>query len=104
MTTLIVVTEQHFLRAPDGSFHVVGSEDNAFFSRYLGVFDAVKVLSRAHDVASLPENARPVESDQVSFLPLLYLGFPANSTHTPRPHFRPHRISRKILYVNFFPT
>lgn len=28
---------------------------------------------------------------------LLYLGFPANSTLTPRPHFRPHRISRKIL-------
>lgn len=54
MATLIVVTEQHFLVAGSGEVFVVGSEDRAFFSRYLGAFDEVIVMSRASRAGSTP--------------------------------------------------
>lgn len=70
MATLIIVTEQHFLLAPSGEVFVVGSEDRAFFSRYLGAFERVIVMSRAAAVDTIPPNAKPVLSDRIAFEPL----------------------------------
>jgi phosphatidyl-myo-inositol dimannoside synthase len=70
VTTLIVTTEQHFLRARGGEIYVVGSEDHAFFARYLEVFDEVLVVSRVADADALPANARRADGEGVSFWPV----------------------------------
>lgn len=67
MATLIIVTEQHFICAPSGEVYVVGSEDRAFFSRYLSAFDRVIVMSRASRTASIPPNAKPVLGERIEF-------------------------------------
>lgn len=67
MARLVVSTEQHFLRAPSGEIYVVGSEDHAFFARYLDVFDEVVVLSRARAVSEIPSRARRVDGPGVRF-------------------------------------
>src|SRR5690606_14001857 len=55
--------------------------------------------------ATPPLARSPKEPPECARLPgLLYPDSTPDSSLTPRPDFRPHRISRKILYVNFFPT
>lgn len=70
MATLLIVTEQHFLCAYSGETFVVGSEDHAFFSRYLSAFEHVIVLSRAVRTGEIPPNAKAVTGPRISFAPL----------------------------------
>jgi phosphatidyl-myo-inositol dimannoside synthase len=70
VTALVITTEQHFLRTRDGEIFVVGSEDRAFFVRYLDVFDEVLVVSRVADVETPPKNAKRADGERVSFWPI----------------------------------
>lgn len=70
MTRLVLTTEQHFLRAPGGGVHVVGSEAYDFFARYLQVFERVTVLSRVRDAEELPRSARRADGEGVRFYDL----------------------------------
>jgi phosphatidyl-myo-inositol dimannoside synthase len=67
---LAITTEQHFLRTRAGEVFVVGSEDYAFFARYLAVFDEVFVVSRATELNAVPESAKRVDGDGITFCPV----------------------------------
>jgi phosphatidylinositol alpha-1,6-mannosyltransferase len=62
-----VVLEYRFARTPDGMVWARLAFDNAFWHRYLQVFDAVRVVARAEDVADPPAGAKAVEGDRVCF-------------------------------------
>lgn len=62
-----VVLEYRFARTPDGTVWARLAFDNAFFHRYLQVFDAVRVIARVEDVADPPAGAKAVEGDRVCF-------------------------------------
>lgn len=57
----IVVTSQHrYQRTPDGVVWTEGKYGYSFWRRYLDAFDAVRVVARAREVATVPAEWKPV--------------------------------------------
>jgi glycosyltransferase involved in cell wall biosynthesis len=61
----LVATEQHFDRTPDGRVWTSGSL--SFWSRYLAVFDSVRIVARARNVPVPPPGFRLVTGPNVTF-------------------------------------
>ncbi len=72
---LVVPLEHRFDRTPDGAVWTQTMFARPFWSRYLAVFDAVRVVARVQEVESVPEDWQRADGDGVSFAPLPhYLG------------------------------
>jgi len=63
---VLVTGEMRIDRTPDGRTWTPTVFDRRFWSRYLEVFDAVRVLARVRDVADVPAGWRRVDGDGVS--------------------------------------
>jgi glycosyltransferase involved in cell wall biosynthesis len=61
----VVTTEQHFDRTPDGVVWTSGSL--SFWTRYLAVFDSVRIVARVRNVPVPPEGFRLVSGPNVTF-------------------------------------
>jgi glycosyltransferase involved in cell wall biosynthesis len=62
---VVVTTEARFDRTPDGQVWTSGSL--SFWSRYLEVFDSVRIVARVRDVAVSPPGLRPINRGSISF-------------------------------------
>ncbi|MHB8647539.1 MAG: glycosyltransferase, partial [Thermomicrobiales bacterium] len=72
---LVVSIEHRFDRTPDGAVWTQTMFARPFWSRYLGVFDAIRVVARVRAVGSVPETWQRADGDGVSFAALpFYLG------------------------------
>ena len=72
---LVVSIEHRFDRTPDGTVWTQTMFARPFWSRYLAVFDAVRVVARLRDVTSVPETWQRADGDGVSFVALpFYIG------------------------------
>ncbi len=72
---LTIALEQRFYRTPDGQYWTASLYPRSFWSRYLMVFDRVKILARVHEGPSVAETWKRVDGDGVSFAPIpAYVG------------------------------
>ncbi len=72
---LVVSIEHRFDRTPDGAIWTQTMFARPFWSRYLAVFDTVRVVARLRDVAAAPEGWQRADGDAVSFAALpFYIG------------------------------
>jgi glycosyltransferase involved in cell wall biosynthesis len=62
---VILTSEQHFERTPDGRVWTEGQF--SYSTRYLSVFDSVCVVARVHDVKALPPDFQPASGPKVTF-------------------------------------
>lgn len=69
---VIVALEHRFLRTPDGATWTQTMFAYQFWQRYLEVFDGVKILARASEAASPPDNWKRVDGSGVSLIPIPY--------------------------------
>lgn len=67
---IVITTEGHFARTPDGGIWSTGPTTYAFWERYLAVFDEVEVVARVRSVPTGDERLRRADGDRVRFLPL----------------------------------
>ncbi len=72
---LVISIEHRFDRTPDGAVWTQTMFARPFWSRYLAVFDTVRVVARLRAVASVPETWQRADGEGVSFAALpFYLG------------------------------
>ncbi len=72
---VLVSIEHRFDRTPDGSVWTQTMFAHSFWTRYLDVFDRVRVLARVRDVPSVPDDWRQATGHGVCFAPIPhYLG------------------------------
>jgi glycosyltransferase involved in cell wall biosynthesis len=64
---VVVTTEHRFHRTPDGLVWTDGINSHDFWTRYLAVFDRVKVVARVREAPSVPANFRRACGAGVSF-------------------------------------
>ena len=64
---VVVTTEAHFDRTPDGRVWTSGSFSYPFWTRYLAAFDSVRVFARVRDVPVPPPGFRLVNGRKVTF-------------------------------------
>lgn len=70
---VVVTTEQHFERTPDGGIWTPGSF--SVWARYLDVFDSLRIVARVRNVAVPPPGFRPVNRGNITFTSIPdYLG------------------------------
>lgn len=65
---VVVTSEQHFERSPDGRVWTDGQFPYLFWTRYLSVFESVRVLARVRDVAARPMGRQAANGTGVTFL------------------------------------
>ncbi len=68
---LVASIEQRYDRTPDGKVWTP-MFDYSFWTRYLTVFEGVRVVARVRDVTAVPGNNRRADGDGVSFAALPY--------------------------------
>jgi glycosyltransferase involved in cell wall biosynthesis len=61
-----IALEQRFCGTPDGRVWTQSVYPRPFWSRYLSVFDGVRVLARVHRVREVPESWKRVDGDGVT--------------------------------------
>ncbi len=72
---VVVSLEHRFDRTPDGAIWTQTMFARPFWSRYLPVFDQVRVVARVRDVPAVPEAWQRADGDGVSFAALpFYIG------------------------------
>jgi len=69
---LIVVLEQRFERTPDGMVWTRGGPKRSFWSRYLAVFEHVRVVARVRAVSSVLLDCDRCDGEGVSFATVPY--------------------------------
>lgn len=74
---LVVSLEQRFLRTPDGAIWTPAAFAYRFWTRYLEVFDRVRVLARVRDVAMTPPDYARVDGPALAVASLPYYVGPA---------------------------
>lgn len=71
----VVSIEHRFDRTPDGAIWTQTMFARPFWSRYLAVFDAVRVVARLREVETVPETWQRADGGGVSFVALpFYIG------------------------------
>src|SRR5204863_227046 len=58
---LTIVLEQRFRQTPDGRCWTESTSSRSFWSRYLTVFDGLKIVARVHDVSTVPDTWNRVD-------------------------------------------
>jgi glycosyltransferase involved in cell wall biosynthesis len=72
---VVVALDHRFVRTPDGAAWTASSYPYRFWQRYLQIFDRVKVVARAKEVAATETDWQRVDGDAVTFAPVPhYLG------------------------------
>ena len=69
---IVVTTERRFDRTPDGRVWTGGDFDYETWSRYLDVFERVRVVARVREVRRMPESCIEATGRNVVFAPLPY--------------------------------
>ncbi len=69
---LVVTLEHRFDRTPDGAVWTQTMFARPFWSRYLEVFDAVRVVARVRDVPEVPDGWQRADGEGISFAALPY--------------------------------
>lgn len=69
---VVVSLEQRFLRTPDGAVWTSASFAYPFWTRYLEVFDQVRIVARVRDVPANPPAHLRVDGPAVAFIGLPY--------------------------------
>jgi glycosyltransferase involved in cell wall biosynthesis len=64
---VVVTLEQRFDRTPDGAVWTQGTFAHPFWTRYLAVFDGVRIAARVRDVSEPPPDHSRVDGDGVRF-------------------------------------
>src|SRR4051794_5091106 len=67
-----VALEQRFDRCPDGSIWTQSGFGTSFWTRYLDVFDRVRILARVRDVPRLEGMWHRVDAGPVAFVAVPY--------------------------------
>ncbi|MEU8022938.1 glycosyltransferase family 4 protein [Micromonospora haikouensis] len=67
---MVVTSEARFQRTPDGAIWTPDGPDYCFWSRYLSVFEQVRVVARTMDTARVKETARRVDGVGVEVWPV----------------------------------
>lgn len=81
---VVVSLEQVYQRTPDGRIWTQAMFGAGFFTRYLNVFDGVRIAARVRDVPAIPGDWQPVEGPGITFAPLPFY-------HGPLAYLRRHR-------------
>lgn len=93
---LVIALEQRFSRTRDGAVWTDTTYEHAFWTRYLGVFDRVRVLARVRDVERGEAGWRRVDGERVSLAAVPhYLG--------PRDYLRRYRAVRDAVHATIAP-
>ncbi|NLX95777.1 MAG: glycosyltransferase family 4 protein [Rhodopirellula sp.] len=69
---LAVVLEYRFERTPDGAVWTQTMFPHSFWTRYLDVFDRVRIIARARDVDAAPERSLRVDGEGVELFGIPY--------------------------------
>ena len=67
-----VVLEHRFFRTPDGDVWTAGPFHHSFWTRYLAVFDQVRVVARVQPASAAAPGWRHAGGDRVAFAPVPY--------------------------------
>lgn len=62
---LLVTTDAHIMKAPDGSYWNKNIYRYSFWTRYMNVFDIVRIASRVKEVTEIDPKWKRVDGDQV---------------------------------------
>ena len=68
---IVVTCDYHFERSPDGAIWGNGPVTHTFWTRYLAVFDKVRLVARVHDISAAPTGQQPANGNGVEFVPVL---------------------------------
>src|SRR5438093_3778748 len=74
---VILTSEQRFDRTPDGSVWTPAQFAYSFWTRYLDVFDSVRVVARVRDAQTVPSEWKQATGERVSFAPIPYFVGPS---------------------------
>jgi glycosyltransferase involved in cell wall biosynthesis len=69
---VVVTLEQRFDRTPDGKVWTQVAFAYSFWTRYLQVFDSVRVVARVRDVPNVPSDWQEANGEGVSFFAIPY--------------------------------
>lgn len=69
---VVVTLEHRFDRTPDGRVWTQTTFPYSFWTRYLQVFDSVRVVARVRDVANVPSDWKEADGEGVSFTAVPY--------------------------------
>jgi Glycosyltransferase len=69
---VVVDLEHRFDRTPDGRVWTQTTFPYSFWTRYLQVFDSVRVVARVRDVPNVPSDSKETNGERVSFAPIPY--------------------------------
>ncbi len=67
---VIVTCDLHFERTPDGRIWTNGPMTYSFWTRYLSVFDSLRLVARVRDVPAVPPGQEPASGGRITFLPV----------------------------------
>ncbi len=65
-----VTCDVHFERTPDGRVWTNGPMTYSFWTRYLSVFDALRLVARVRDVLAVPPGQEPASGARITFVPV----------------------------------
>ena len=69
---VVVTVEQRFDSTPDGKVWTQTSFPYSFWTRYLEVFEGVRVVARVRAVPSVPSDWKRADGEGVSFIAVPY--------------------------------
>ena len=69
---VVVAVEHRFVRTPDGRVWTQTTFPYSFWTRYLQVFDSVRVVARVRDVPNVPSDWKEANGEGVSFAAIPY--------------------------------
>ena len=69
---LVIAVEQRFERTPGGELWTSSNFSHEFWTRYLVVFEQVRIVARIRAVESVPENFRRADGPSVTFTEIPY--------------------------------
>ena len=92
-----ITLEHRFSRTPDGSIWTVTAFPYAFWTRYLSVFDQVRIVARVLDVPVAPEDGKRVDGDGVTFFGVPYY-------HGPLQFAQRYRSVRSAVRTSIGPS
>ena len=85
-----MVVEHRFHRTPDGVVRTHTGFTRSFWTRYLSVFDRIRVVARVEDVSRDHQHLAPADAENVSFIGVPYYVGPAQ-------YLQKRRLIRKTL-------
>ena len=67
---VVVACDHHFERTPDGTVWARGPLTHSFWTRYLPVFEKVRLVARIRDIPTVPTDEQPANGEGVEFIPV----------------------------------